>query len=205
MRCSTGSPPAASGGCYRRSSRPAPRCSVFSTAGVTMGRGGGSATNCSWPPARPPVAGPVRQRGARQPVGEDVRSRWLARLRCRQEDQAQEAPCLDRYQQLAGRGHRARRRHPGSQRCGVAVGFDSAPFPGSGTSSPMVAIPAPSSRRHWQRPANGLWRSSSNPMPLKASSCGRDAGWSSGPRQWLNRNRRLAQALKLTTRRPARA
>ncbi|TWA92070.1 transposase IS204/IS1001/IS1096/IS1165 family protein [Bradyrhizobium stylosanthis] len=48
--------------------------------------------------------------------------------------------------------------------------------PGCAISSPMAAMPAKSSRRCWKRSAGGLSRSSSAPMPHRASRCFRAAG-----------------------------
>ena len=119
-------------------------------------------------------------RGDRQPVGQDDRGRRAARLRRRQEDQGPQAPYPDRYQRVAGRGHRPRGRHPGPRRGGAAAGLDPpSPSPGCATSSPMAAMPAPSCRPRWPRSARGRWRSSSGPTPPKASSCCPAAGWSS--------------------------
>ena len=150
-----------------------------SAAGAARGHG----------PRRQPVGG-----GDRQPVGQDDGGRRAARLRCRQEDQGQEAPHPDRYQWVAGRGHRARGRHPGPRRRGAAAGLDPhAPSPGCATSSPMAAMPAPSCRPRWPHWARGRWRSSSAPMSPRASSSCRRRWVVERTLAWLNRNRRLAK------------
>ena len=56
--------------------------------------------------------------------------------------------------------------------------IDAAGVDGCATSSPMAAIPVPSSKRRWPLSAPGRWRSASERTSPRVSNCCRGVGWS---------------------------
>ena len=110
MPSSTSPRPAASGACCRRISRRTRRCSGISMPG---------ATTALWQTINHVLLMDVREagrprgksdrRGDRQPVGQDHRGRWPARLCGREDGQGPQAPYPDRHDRPAGRHDRSSR------------------------------------------------------------------------------------------------